>query len=436
MGYLSFDASVKIHMSGRYTSTKTSESGFGGINGYIRHIDRATDKKNGCEVNHSNPDIDASLTLNNESYYKDSNGVWNQTNQSKDMVDSVNRRIDFARKHKARISDKGKNDTVIVRPLIVQLDSEEIERHKDTWMWDVMTILEQDFGKENIVGFSVHRDETYVHLHILFVPCHESKNKNGDIKCTLSQTKFFKNPRQLAGIHKKMRTELCNMGYDIELENKPIEEQLAGYEDKNGVWHQQGLTTDQLKELSNRVLNLQIGELDMKLRQAEMDKLEQAMKQMQETAKSKQEELEKGQEELVSQQTVLENQKASVQAQMQAVINEKVAVEQMKKEAEEMLSQAVETATVCDQILNDEKNLNGKFLEFLDRESERTQKPFRKLVESLYKKFQKERRDNLSSWNLEMLRLREERKKNGNTNIPELNIIDVDSSLTDYGLTM
>lgn len=174
----------------------------------------------------------------------------------------------------------------------------------------------------------------------------------------------------------------------------------------------------------------------MKLRQAEMDKLEQAMKQMQEAAKTKQEELEKGQEELVSQQTVLENQKASVQAQMQALINEKVAVEQMKKEAEEMLSQAVETATVCDQILNDEKNLNGKFLEFLDKESERTQKPFRKLVESLYKKFQKERRDNLSSWSLEMLRLREERKKNGNTTIPDLNIIDVDSSLTDYSLTM
>ena len=96
----------------------------------------------------------------------------------------------------------------------------------------------------------------------------------------------------------------------------------------------------------------------------------------------------------------------------------------------------VETATVCDQILNDEKNLNGKFLEFLDKESERTQKPFRKLVESLYKKFQKERRDNLSSWSLEMLRLREERKKNGNTTIPDLNIIDVDSSLTDYSLTM
>ena len=50
MGYLSFDASVKIHQSGRFTSTKTDKTGFGGIDGYIRHIDRGTDKKNGCEA--------------------------------------------------------------------------------------------------------------------------------------------------------------------------------------------------------------------------------------------------------------------------------------------------------------------------------------------------------------------------------------------------
>ena len=54
MGYLSFDASVKIHQSGRYASTKTSKSGNGGILGYLRHIDRETARRLGCEVQHSN----------------------------------------------------------------------------------------------------------------------------------------------------------------------------------------------------------------------------------------------------------------------------------------------------------------------------------------------------------------------------------------------
>ena len=74
MGYLSFDASVKIHQSGRFTSTKTKKSGSGGVSGYIRHIDRGTDRKNGCETGHSNPDINPEFTLRNESYYKDESG--------------------------------------------------------------------------------------------------------------------------------------------------------------------------------------------------------------------------------------------------------------------------------------------------------------------------------------------------------------------------
>ena len=75
IGYLSFDASVKIHNSGRFTSTKTSKTGYGGIAGYIRHIDRGTDKRNGVEVQHSNPDINPDYTLQNESFFKDENGM-------------------------------------------------------------------------------------------------------------------------------------------------------------------------------------------------------------------------------------------------------------------------------------------------------------------------------------------------------------------------
>ena len=72
MGYLSFDASVKIHQSGRYASTKTNKGGNGGISGYLRHIDRGTARKCGCEVQHSNTNINPQMTLQNESYYKDS----------------------------------------------------------------------------------------------------------------------------------------------------------------------------------------------------------------------------------------------------------------------------------------------------------------------------------------------------------------------------
>lgn len=416
MGYVSFDASVKIHRSGKHTSTKTSKTGSGGIRGYIRHIDRGTDKKNGCEVQHSNPDINPDFTLENESYFKDSDGNWQTTDQSSDMVTAIENRVDYARKHGARISTKGQNDTVIVRPLVVQLDGDVIVAHKDTWMWDVIDELEDMFVSDNIVCFSIHRDETNVHLHVAFVPCHEKKKENGDVKCTLSQSHFFKNPKSLAGMHRKLRKTLKDKGYDVELDNKPIEEQLAGYYDKNGEWHQQGLTPDQLKELTERDINLKLKEIDMKLRQDEIAKLEKAMQDVQAMAKAKQQELEDDRKILLSQQTALENDRATLQAQMQTVISEKVAVQKMKQDAEEMLEKASLTADVCNQILSDEKNLNSKFLEFLDREGKRTNKEIRPYVEFLYKKFQKERKDSMSDWQLEMLRDREIRRQQGKIN--------------------
>ena len=400
IGYLSFDASLKIHYSGKYTSTKTSKTGHGSTAVYIRHLDRATDKMNGCEVQHSNPDIDSDLTLLNESFYKNSNGQWEKTSHSKDMVDAINRRIEYAKEHGARIAKKRKNDTVIVRPLVVQLDKETIAEHENTWMWDVMEILEEQFGKENLTGFSVHKDETNPHLHISFIPCYETE-KDGEIKCTISQTRFFKNPKQLAGLHKKFRKALLDKGYDIELENKPLEEQIFTYTDKHNCKKILPLTPDQLKELSDRKINLRLEELKMSIRRDELDRLEMAVADMMKSSKAEKEELEK---ERIS----VENDRATVQAQSQAVAIKEMEVQKRETEVAEILE-------ICNQIVSDEKNLNAKFLEFLDRESKRTGKRIRENVEKLYKRFQNERKKNVSDWQLELLRLRNERLKHGDT---------------------
>ena len=414
IGYLSFDASVKIHYSGKYTSTKTSTTGHGGIAGYIRHIDRGTDRKNGCEVQHSNEDINSDFTLENESYYKNSNGEWQRTSHSKDMVKAINRRIEYAKEHGARISTKGKNDTVIVRPLVVQLDKETISEHKN-WTFDIIEILEKEFGTDNITGFSAHKDETNPHLHISFIPCYETE-KDGEIKCTISQTKFFKNPKQLAGLHRKIRKSLLDKGYDIEQENKPLEEQIFTYTDKHNCKKILPLTPDQLKELSDRKINLKLEELKMSIRRDELDRLEMAVADMMKSSKAEKEELEK---ERIS----VENDRATVQAQSQAVAIKEMEVQKRETEVAEILE-------ICNQIVSDEKNLNAKFLEFLDRESKRTGKRIRENVEKLYKRFQNERKKNVSEWQLELLRLRNERLKHGDTTANNyLDIIDI----TDIG---
>lgn len=411
MGYLSFDASIKIHKSGVYTSTKTRKTGFGGISGYIRHIDRGTDRKNGCEVNHSNPDIRSDFTLENESYYKDSNGVWQRTDTSNDMLNAVNERITYAKEHGARIASKGKNDTVIARPLVVQLDKELVQEHSDTWVWDVMSIIEEMFGKENITGFSVHKDETNVHVHIIFVPCYENQKSNGETKCSLSQTMFFKNPRQLASMHKQLRKELINRGYEISLENKPIEEHLAGYLDSQGVWHQQGLTPEQLKELTNRKNQLTEKEKQIMLDREELDALSKAMADVQAKAQAAQENLENNMKIFECQQEDFQKEKANLQTQMKSLIEEKNAIKKMKAEADGMLEKAYSVSDICQHILAQEHTLNKDFLDFLDRLGQKNNKQYRSTVEKLYRMFDDERRTVTSPWSEELEEIRRERNR-------------------------
>ena len=309
------------------------------------------------------------------------------------MANSINQRIRYAKEHGARISTKGQNDTVIARPLILQLDEESIQGHEDTWAWDLIQILEDMFGKENVLGFSIHKDETNVHIHVLFVPCYEEKKTNGKVKCTLSQTKFFRNPKQLAGMHKHIRKELLDKDYKIEKDNKPIEQQLAGYYDKHGVWHQQGLTPDQLKAITNRHKELKEKEREIMLSKHELDILSQAMADVQEKAQATQENLENNMRIFECQQTDFENEKANLKTQMQAVLEEKEKLDKIRKSTNDMLERVYSVSDVCKKILQEEHTLNKDFLDFLDRLGQKNNIPLRERVEQLFKKFDKERRE-------------------------------------------
>ena len=159
----------------------------------------------------------------------------------------------------------------------------------------------------------------------------------------------------------------------------------------------------------------------MNIRKSELDKLELLTNEIMSKAKAGQQEIEKEREILSVQQTALDNDRATVQAQTQALIAEKASIEKTKEEVYSL-------AEICNQILSDEKNLNAKFLEFLGRESKRTGKPFQKIVEDLYKRFQEERRNSVSDWQMEMHNMRNERLQ-GNLDtgyIPD--IIDIDDT--------
>ena len=149
------------------------------------------------------------------------------------------------------------------------------------------------------------------------------KNLMEKLSVNFLQKMLFKNPRQLASLHKQIRKELKKKGYDIEQENKPIEEFLAYYVDKNGEIHQQGLTPEQLKELTNRKAQLQEKEKKIMLDREELDVLSKAMADVQAKAQAAQENLENNLKLFECQQEDFQKEKANLQIQMKSLIEEK-----------------------------------------------------------------------------------------------------------------
>ena len=75
----------------------------------------------------------------------------------------------------------------------------------EQWAMDVHDWCVRRYGRENIIGFQVHLDETSPHIHALIVPvgCRKSGRE-----CVMWSAKFGKNKYEYGQILKEMHTSL------------------------------------------------------------------------------------------------------------------------------------------------------------------------------------------------------------------------------------
>lgn len=288
MGYLSCDASVKVSKNGSWHSTKTNKNGNqkkgnGGVKGYVHHVARDVEKAEGIETGHSNENINSELTDNNETWYKDDFGSWQRCTKSTQLEDAVNRRIAYVEKNR---NTPLRDDTVVLRPILTQLDCDDMDDDEMNELIEHQAVfLEKAFGADNVVGFSVHRDETNLHIHWLVTPVTEEtereclskepildadgnqkRRKDGRLvwrrtygaavgtgNLTFSQKGFsyFRTSAGMSQMHKDFRNYLIQAGYDVALENKPIEEYSYIYTDGAGNVRRKGMTPQALKEVTD-----------------------------------------------------------------------------------------------------------------------------------------------------------------------------------------
>jgi len=173
------------------------------IKGIAGHTFRKTEKR---YSNHGNKDIDTALTKYNID--------WTLTNEPLDKL--VEERLEKEYKGKRAL----RKDAVVVREIIVQaspsvyegLSFEEQRQKALKFTNDSLEWFRKEFGSKNVVGASIHMDETNPHTHFAIMPM----TKDGRV----SQKDFFKGPADLKRQHREYRKHMVELGWDFEEENK------------------------------------------------------------------------------------------------------------------------------------------------------------------------------------------------------------------------
>lgn len=214
-----FDASHKVKASGTHATN------------FVRHIARDADQAAGFTFKQRNANIDASRTSMNITMVNNGQGGFRRPEVTEETVVEggfikTKKRppsaefTDYLDARLATVKRKIKADAVAMRPMILQLDPTWFDDHCPDWRENGLNdqaraLIERqldwaadEFGQENLLGYSVHLDETSPQLQLLFTPVTEDGR--------LSQKDFFKGPGDLQRQHKAHRQALADAWYDVE----------------------------------------------------------------------------------------------------------------------------------------------------------------------------------------------------------------------------
>jgi len=246
--HLSFDVSTKLQRND--------------VKGYINHVFRKSDDK---DLRHKNEEIDDDRTKYNIDFTIDGK--------------SFDERLAHRLKSYNSITKTGKvrnlrSDAVIARGFLLQPSPEMFEnksmKEKKAIMKkfteDALPFVAAEFGGYiNVLGASVHLDETNPHLHVGVCPMTEDGR--------LSQKDFFKGPRHLATMHKKFRKYMNERGWDFEVENK--HEDTKHYSDSDYKRNAKAIESARDEYTSRkRKYNKEFNDLSVEKEQLEKEKKE------------------------------------------------------------------------------------------------------------------------------------------------------------------
>lgn len=188
----------------------------------IRHWARDVDADNGIERAHSNEAIDTSRSINNETYFPTDGprDEWITPGSTEEIEQRLQDRL-------ATVTGRTRKDSVVMRGIVLGLSPEWVEEHTPNWKTDpqdreafmdalqpvVDIVIEKAGGPKNIVLVTGHFDEEVPQIQMGMTPVTE------DGRLRQNDFELFKSPKNLGGLHKKIRKELKESGLDVIMES-------------------------------------------------------------------------------------------------------------------------------------------------------------------------------------------------------------------------
>jgi hypothetical protein len=270
-------------MGGWSTSYRWAGVTRANVAGLLNHDVRDVDLANGVEVTHSNRQIVPSRTHLNESWVNDGTGTLVPCQKSQQWLDFIDKRT--AQTQNSRTLKDGRvvpvalrKDAAVVVEYILMLDPEftgpsedmTAEQRAETRRLLMVMVDEvtEKMGAENIVGFTLHVDETNDHVQLMAVPV------TADGKLSMKQVLGGPNKgvaqAKYVALHDSMRVRLQDAGYDATMARV-----------NNGKDH---IPLKQFKQFKDAEKKLAYDKNDLKHYQAKSfevrDRVEQAQEQL------------------------------------------------------------------------------------------------------------------------------------------------------------
>lgn len=204
---VTFDVSHRVRAGGSH------------VKGFLRHVARDVDMRNGVVREHANATIDPRRTLNNVTLVPSESGGWERASS----VEAIEQRLDD---RLATVTGRTRSDSVVMRGIVLGVSPEWIAEHAPGWRDDpaqrkvvdkALTALASKaatfYGRENVVCLSKHYDEAAPQIQMAMTPVTDDHR--------LNQKDFFKGPKHLAAQHRELRKHLASKGYDVEMTSSP-----------------------------------------------------------------------------------------------------------------------------------------------------------------------------------------------------------------------